>query len=262
MYAGPQRVTREENWTRQSANYFNHEYLPALGVTDGTFDLTAFDARYARQLLFIRPYRKLGTLLEFGIGAGFFLKAAERDGWRVLGLDVMEAGVEFARTQLGLDVRLTPIEDAEIPDGTFDVVAMFEVIEHLSDPKGVVRRALTLLRPGGCLAISTPNVASLTHRALGSQWAVLNPFEHLQFFSERTLGDMLSQVGFTDVVFDRHYAGAGRYETLFPTHSFTPRSMRARSYRVLVHLLWPWALHQVQALGVADGLHCIARKPD
>jgi 2-polyprenyl-3-methyl-5-hydroxy-6-metoxy-1,4-benzoquinol methylase len=261
VYAGPQRVTREENWTRQSADYFHKEYLPALGVTNGGFDLEAFDRRYARQLLFIRPYRKLGTLLEFGIGAGFFLKAAERDGWRVLGLDVMEAGVEFARTRLGLDVRLTPIEDADIPHESFDVVAMFEVIEHLSDPKGVVRRAFSLLRPGGCLIVSTPNIESLTHRALGGQWSVLNPFEHLQFFSERTLRAMLTEVGFTDAVFDRHYAGAGRYETLFATHSFTPNSVRVRTYRVLVHLLWPGALHQIQALGIADGLHCIARKP-
>jgi SAM-dependent methyltransferase len=174
----------------------------------------------------------------------------------------MEAGVEFARTRLGLDVRLTPIEDAEIPDESFDVVAMFEVIEHLSNPKDVARRALALLRRGGCLIVSTPNIESLTHRALGSQWSVLNPAEHLQFFSERTLHAMLTEVGFTDVAFDRHYAGAGRYETLLPTHSFWPRSVRARSYRVLVHLLWPWALHQIQALGVADGLHCIARKPE
>jgi 2-polyprenyl-3-methyl-5-hydroxy-6-metoxy-1,4-benzoquinol methylase len=262
VYAGPQRVSREENWTRQSANYFHNEYLPAMGAPNGQFDLTAFDARYARKLWQIRPYRQLGTLLEFGIGAGFFLKAAERDGWRTLGVDVMEAGVEFARTRLGLEVRLSPIEDADISLEAYDVVAMFEVIEHVSNPKDVLRRAFALLRPGGCVTISTPNIESLSHRVLGSQWAVLNPFEHLQFFSERTLGMMLSQAGFTDVRFDRHYAGGGLYETMLPTHSFTPRSVRARSYRVLVPLLWPWALHRIQALGVADGLHCIARKPN
>lgn len=262
VYAGPRRLSREETWTRQSDEYFHHEYLPALGVTDGTFDLDAFDARYARTLRHIRPYRQLGTLLEFGSGAGFFLKAAERDGWQVLGFDVMEAGAEFARTRLGLDVRTTAVEQAELPEGTYDAVAIFEVIEHVSDPREVLQSAFALLRPGGCVAISTPNIESITHRALGSQWAVLSPAEHLQYFSERTLGTLLAQTGFVDVAFDRHYAGAGRYETLMPTHSFTPRSLRARAYRVGVHLLWPWALHRIQALGLADGLHCVARKPE
>lgn len=262
VYAGPLRLSREETWTRYSPAYFHDEYLPSFGVTDGTFDLSAFDARYARTMGFIRPYRQRGTLLEVGSGAGFFLKAAERDGWSVMGLEVMSAGVEFSRTRLGLNVVPAAIEDAALPTEGYDIVAVFEVIEHLSDPKTMLGRIRALLRPGGCLAITTPNVAALSHRILGREWAVLSPAEHLYYFSETTLSAMLDQAGFVDVRFDRHYAGAGRYETMLPTHTHAPSVWRARMYANLVRRCGPFALRQIQALGLADGLHCLARRPE
>lgn len=261
VYAGPVRLSREETWARYSDSFFWDEYLPANGVNGDTFDLEQFDARYARVLGLLKPYRRLGTLLEIGSGAGFFLKAAARHSWNVLGLEVMKAGVEFSRSRLDVRVLPTSVEEAELASESYDVVAMFEVIEHLSDPQGVLRRAFDLLRPGGCLAISTPNIESLSRWFLGPTWSVLSPAEHLYYFSESTLQAMLAAAGYEKVWFDRHYAGSGRHETLMPTHSFTPRSGRALGYRLIVGLLWPGALRRVQAWGRADGLHCLARRP-
>jgi len=260
VYAGPQRLTREETWARYSSTYFFGEYLPSLGVVDGKVDLATLDGRHKRTLTHIRPYRRSGTLLEIGSGAGLFLKAAERDGWTVTGLEVMTAGVEFARTTLGLDVREVAFEDADLPTAAYDVVALFEVIEHLSDPKDMLRRALTLLRPGGRVAISTPNISSLSHIALGRAWAILSPAEHLSYFNEKTLGALLRGAGYVNVRFDRHYAGDGRFETMLPTHSHAPESRRTKAYTLLVDRLSPWLIRQVQRLGMADGLHCLAER--
>lgn len=260
VYAGPLRLTREETWSRYSDTYFWGEYLPANGITGEKIDLSLYDAKYGRMLALLQPYRRLGTLVEIGCGAGLFLKAAERAGWAVSGLEVMTAGVEFARTRLGLNVMATAVEEAELPEEGYDVVALLEVIEHLSNPQAMLRRALTLLRPGGCLAMTTPNVESLSRYFLGTTWSVFNPAEHLYYFSERTLTAMLSAAGYGEVEYDRHYAGAGRYETLMPVHSFTPKSARARVYQAFVHALWPGALHRIQARGRADGLHCYARR--
>lgn len=261
VFAGPSRLTREETWARYNPTYFTEEYLPAMGIVDGRVDLAALDARHARTLSQLAPHRQLGTLLEVGCGAGLFLKAAERAGWSVSGLEVMTAGVDFARTVLELDVTASAVEDAELRPGGYDVVALFEVIEHISNPTALLARLASLLRPEGCLVLSTPNVEAISHTALGRHWAVLNPGEHLYYFSERTLGAMLRKAGYVDVTFDRHYAGAGRYETLLPTHSFTPSSLRTRLYRAVVDALPRSALVRIQALGRADGLHVIARRP-
>jgi len=262
VYAGPNRLTREETWNRYSSDYFFNELLPSLGVIDGKVDLATVDGRHHRPLAHIRPYRRLGRLIEIGSGAGLFLKAAERDGWNVTGLELMEAGVEFSRTTLGLDVQQAAFEDADLPAGAHDVVAIFEVIEHISDPKRMLRRLLTLLRPGGCLVLSTPNISSLSHCALRRSWAVLSPAEHLSYFNEQTLHTMLRETGFVNARFDRHYAGDGRFETMLPTHSHEPHSRRTRAYASLVGRLSPFLIRHVQRLGWADGLHGLAQRPE
>jgi 2-polyprenyl-3-methyl-5-hydroxy-6-metoxy-1,4-benzoquinol methylase len=261
VYAGPLRLTREETWGRYSATYFHDEYLPSYGITNGHVDLAAFDARYARTLASLRPFRQRGDLIEIGCAAGFFLKSAERDGWNVTGLELMQPAVEFARERLGLTVLQKAVEDADLPVGAFDVVAIFEVIEHLSNPVATLRQLRTLLRPGGALVLSTPNMSSLSRHMLGRHWAVLNPGEHLQYFNERTLADALGRAGFTGVQFDRHYAGLGVYETMAPRHSFDRSPLRARLYTGIVDVAGVFLRAPVQALGLADGLHCLARNP-
>jgi len=261
VYAGPERLTGWETWARYDESYFRNEYLPALGVVDDRVDLPACDARFARELSRMRPHRQIGTLLEIGSAAGLFLKSAERDGWQVTGVEIMEAGAEFARRHLGLNIISAPVEQANLTPAAYDIVAMFEVIEHLPDPAGVVGQLRNLLRPGGRLVISTPNIQSLTRAMLGGSWSVLNPGEHLHYFSEASLRRMLVDAGYDAVQFDRHYAGAGVYETMLPTHSFDLHSWRARTYSWLVGMCGRHARGLVQSLGLADGLHCMARRP-
>ena len=130
VYANP-RMPVESILARYSANYFWSEYLPAHNVRDGVFKLEDFDARYAAMLKLIQAGAGgPGKMLEIGVGAGFFLKAAQRAGWQVQGLELSGEAVAFARERLGLDVAQLPAEQlSELGDG-FDVVVMFEVIEH------------------------------------------------------------------------------------------------------------------------------------
>jgi SAM-dependent methyltransferase len=170
--------------------------------------------------------------------------------------------VEFARDKLGLQVQPAAVEDADLPVASYDVIAMFDVIEHLSNPRGTLAHILSLLRPGGWLVIATPNIEALSRRFLGESWAVLSPAEHLYYFSQATLGQVLRRAGYGAVWFDRHYAGGGLYETMYPRHNQAPNSWRARSYTWLVDHLGRRTLHQVQARGLADGLRCLAQRPE
>ena len=261
VYAGPERLTREETWARYNPHYFHEEYLPALGITDERIDLEFFDRRNARPLAMVRPFRQLGTLFEVGCGGGLFLKSAERDGWQVQGIEVMDAGVAFARERLGLNVRSETIETTNVAPASCDVVVMMEVIEHLSDPTDTLRRVIQLLRPGGWLLITTPNIEAISRYALGECWAVLSPAEHLYYFSQDSLGQMLRRAGYGTVWFDRHYADQGLYETMFPTHNQAPESPRARAYTAAVNRFGPALIKRVQAAGRADGLWCLVQRP-
>lgn len=262
VYANP-RLTPEEIWKRYSPDYFWHEYMPALGVRNGEFDLAYFDARHAAMLRFIARHRPgRGRLIEIGAGSGFFLKAAERAGWSVAGIEISSEGVAFATTRLGLEIRRESAEALSYPAASFDVAVMFDVIEHLLDPMASLDRVRQVLRPGGLLVVSTPNLHAVSRFALGSEWAVLSPAEHLYNFSAATLGRLLQRAGYKDVAFERHYDGLGVYETMNPRYTHAPASVRNRIYSSLVSVFGPLVFRQVQSLGGADALLATASSPD
>lgn len=258
IYANP-RLSKAEIMSRYSPDYFWQEYLPALGVHDGKFDLEYFDARHALMLgLIAGKISPPGKMLEIGAGAGFFLKAAERAGWSVDGIEVSEAAVEFANKQLGLRVKLEEAETLTYPDNDFDVVVMFEVIEHLFWPARVLHSVHRVLRPGGVLVISTPNYNALSRWALGPSWAVLSPGEHLYYFTELTLRRMLEQSSFCNVEIIRSFPGFGLFETMNPNYTHNPKSPRKAAYHTFIVTAGRYLFRRIQARGWGDTLLCLS----
>ena len=259
VYVNP-RLPKHALWTRYDERYFWDEYLPALGIgRDGRVDLDRFAKHHHPLLHLFEMYRPPpGRLLEIGAAAGVFLKSAERAGWTVQGLEPMAAPAAFARDRLSLDVREATVEDAPFQPGSFDAIAMFETIEHVLDPPAVLRATRRLLRPGGILVLTTPNWEAVSRHALGRQWAVISPAEHLYYFSEATLTPMLKQAGFSWVHYHRDFA-PGVVETMNAAYSHAPGSVRQRLYEGSISLLGERFYREVQRRGLADQLVCIAR---
>jgi 2-polyprenyl-3-methyl-5-hydroxy-6-metoxy-1,4-benzoquinol methylase len=88
------------------------------------------------------------------------------------------------------------VSDAGYADGYFDVVTMWHVIEHVHDPKGTLAELHRIMKPGGLLVISTPNLWSWDARGFGRYWVGLDAPRHLYVFSPATLEHLLQQVGF------------------------------------------------------------------
>jgi SAM-dependent methyltransferase len=107
--------------------------------------------------------------------------------------------VEHARSRLRLDVREGTFDDVPLDAGPFDVVSMNDVIEHVTDPQEMLRRAAAMLRPGGILYLVTPDVCSLSARILRGRWWGFRP-AHLYYFSVATLGQMLERAGLEPVL--------------------------------------------------------------
>lgn len=105
-----------------------------------------------------------GRLLDVGCGEGTFLDVAQDRGWDVGGIEVADAAVRRASDKIGGGKVFTSLDQAGFPDASFDVATLWDVIEHVPDPPQLLKDLTRLLRPGGALVLSTPNVQSLLHK--------------------------------------------------------------------------------------------------
>ncbi len=150
-----------------------------------------------RLRLLARWHPPPGRLLDVGCAFGSFLLAAHEAGWQPLGLEISEPAARTAREKFGLEVFNGTLQNFALPEESVDAVTLWEVIEHVREPIEELRRAARLLRPGGVMALSTPNAASLRARQEGPDWYGYHVSrEHLLFFSPETLSRALQSAGF------------------------------------------------------------------
>jgi SAM-dependent methyltransferase len=155
------------------------------------------------RLTLLRGYVQPGTLLDVGCAAGYFLDEARRDGWRVEGVELAPQMAEHASNVLGLDVHAGLFDEIDLEPGGFDLVTMWDYIEHSIDPTADLESAAELLRPGGVLVVSTGDVASLAARISGHRWHLLTPRHHNFFFTRSSLEDAFRRAGF-EVLATKH----------------------------------------------------------
>jgi len=144
------------------------------------------------------PFVTGGRALEIGCGSGWYLAFLRNLGWQVQGVEVAPALAAYARDELKIDVRTGAAETAlaAFPDDSFDVVAMWHVLEHLSDPSGVLSQIHRILKPGGRLMVELPNFRCVSRPLLGSYWFYLELPRHLYQFAPDTLDAMLRKARF------------------------------------------------------------------
>ncbi len=151
----------------------------------------------------IRRFNKKGTLLDIGCATGIFLQEAEKKKFDVYGLDVSSYAIKIAKKRFGGRVKKTSIEKSNFPKNHFDVITMFDVIEHLQDPRKVLLTTSNHLKKGGLLVINTGDVDSITAKIQGKSWHFFIPPQHFFYFSKKTLTNLLEQTGFRVIKIDR-----------------------------------------------------------
>jgi len=150
---------------------------------------------FAESLALVQRYRPAGRLLDVGCHVGTFLTLAEQAGYEVAGVEPSRWGSEIARTRISGHVHCGAVEDAPMPEGGYDVITLWDVIEHLPDPALDIRAIHAALRPGGIFAVSTMDVDALFARIAGRRWPWYMQM-HLVYFSRQTLCEMLRREGF------------------------------------------------------------------
>lgn len=146
-------------------------------------------------LRFINKYVTQGKLLDVGCYAGIFLTEAKRAGFKVTGVEPSSWAASHAKKQVDCQVYEGMFDSTDITDGPFDIITIWDVIEHLANPKECLQKSLQLLKPGGLIAITTHDIESTFARLMGAKYPWLMRF-HLVHFSPATLGTLLREVGF------------------------------------------------------------------
>jgi len=199
-------------------------------------------------------------LFDIGCSSGLFLASAREAGFRVHGAELSPGIAGFARDHFGLEVHAGDWRAAGHADASFDVVTLFDVIEHLADPLGELTAIRRLLRPGGLLLQSTPNIDGLFPRlsyALAHRldyWPHPEPPHHLYQFSDRTLPELTERAGFEATRIDQARIQLGYSFGTASNWKVSPRLLAYAAMFAPVAVIGPW-------VGRGDWLYLAACRP-
>ncbi|RMH08884.1 MAG: class I SAM-dependent methyltransferase [Nitrospirae bacterium] len=187
-----EQVYREDYYTVEKPRYLaeHHEDLEWWNAV--------YDERYDLLETWLPLPRR--RLLDVGSGPGFFLLRGKQRGWETVGIEPSTQAARHSR-DLGLEI-IQGFLDSTICEtvGLFDVVHMHEVLEHLPDPRHILRLTHRLLKPGGIVCIIVPNDYNSLQQVVRSQLHVvpwwIAPPHHINYFSHRSLQRLLESTGF------------------------------------------------------------------
>jgi SAM-dependent methyltransferase len=174
------------------------ELYPHFEQTDTAAQRSARSALSVFQLQRAHVVERLmprGRLLDYGAGSGAFARFMSTRGFDCVGLEPFSLGVTTSEPNLQL-VR-APLAKAKETVGTFDVITMWHVLEHVETPVELLATLKSMLNPGGVLIVSVPNFASWQSQVFKGGWFHLDPPRHLLHFEHATLVDCLKRAGLT-----------------------------------------------------------------
>ena len=195
----------------------DEEALRALYSFEGEFHTQYADGSqadpserkaYQAHLDLMEAEQAPGELLDIGCAAGHFLVEARSRGWSAHGVELNPDTSRIARERFGLDVTTGMADDPALEGRTFDAVTLWDVIEHVPDPVGLLESAHRLLSPTGRLWLATPNIdglfpqASLKVAGRVGRWPHPEPPYHLVQFSVDTIRSTLARAGFRTIAVD------------------------------------------------------------
>ena len=153
---------------------------------------------FERRLHEIQNYVRRGKILDVGCAAGYFLESAKNEGFEPYGVELSESFFKETHHKLGDSIYRGTIEDIPCENNFFDVITMFDLLEHVKDPISTLRRCRKILMPNGIIAAVLPNTSSLTAKLMRKNWMHYKK-EHLFYFSKKTISALLKQESF-DVI--------------------------------------------------------------
>lgn len=200
-YVGPDSMreiySSGEMMARVSDRLRHYYERPEGGLTD---------CFYEESLKVLESLRGQGSILDVGCGRGYFLVKARERGWKGVGLEPSLEQVRYAKEKFGIEVVEGSLEDKDFKAKSFDVVSLWDLIEHVPNPKETLEKVLKWLKDDGFILLATPNHQSLLDFVAwflyrGSFGSIRRPLsyffvpEHVLYFTVATLKDLVKRCG-------------------------------------------------------------------
>jgi SAM-dependent methyltransferase len=193
-YLNP-RPTRAGIEAYYPANYA--PYVPSQPGSCAPWRRWSRDYGMRRRSGLVRRYKRTGRLIDVGCASGRFLAEMQRyPGWELAGIEANAQVAGQTGRSLGLPVIAGQLEAAGLPPAAYDVVTLWDVIEHLHEPRATLTEIRRILRPDGLLILRTPSLDSWDARLFGRYWAGLDAPRHLTVYRKASMRRLLSATGF------------------------------------------------------------------
>lgn len=195
LYSSDYYLEREEYYLK------NYIVDPSCNIKSPHID------DFREGLNIIESLKPRGRLLDVGCGMGLFLFMAKQRGWDVFGVDVSDYATDFTKKSFGINCFVGDLKKASFPDKYFDVITLWDVIEHFENPIDELEEIRRILSDDGIILFDTPNAESLMR--LIAHWLykitggifkypikkLYHQF-HIFYFSMKTLKILLDKSGF------------------------------------------------------------------
>ena len=209
----------QKDYAKVLAKYQNENYFSSYscGQTD-----RKRDKLYKHLLDFIEGKKRTGSLLDVGAGCGFFLKAAQKQKWKVKGVEPSRQSVILATMQNDLDMFVGTLQEFVCSD-RFDLITFINVLDHSAEPWEEIKRANALLKPDGILYLRFPNGALHTWLyLLASKYGYDDHIQkylvfHEYSFTPKFIQRLLSDIGLSDIRIFNSLMTEGDSHNLFPS---------------------------------------------
>lgn len=191
---------------------YKTDYFKGDEYRDYESDKPTIQRNFLRRIEHLRRLRRTGRLLELGCAYGYFLELAGRH-WDAVGVDVAEDAVRHAREKLGAKAICADFLEMDNEPQAYDVVCLWDTIEHLTHPVRVLQKAARWLKPGGVCAVTTGDVGSVVARVRGEEWRQIHPPSHVFYFSRETLSKAMQAAGL-EVTEAKHVGYSRSYQSM------------------------------------------------
>ncbi len=144
-------------------------------------------------------YKEPGEILDVGCATGLFLNEMEKLGWKVNGVEPNKNAAKYAKKRFGLDVFCGYLNDAKFPGGSFDVITLWDVLEHVPSPNELMEEINRLLKPGGLVIGTLPNAKAWERYLFGEYWVGWEIPRHYRTHTPETITKFLQDKSFKDI---------------------------------------------------------------
>ncbi|HOK37217.1 MAG: class I SAM-dependent methyltransferase [Bacteroidales bacterium] len=189
--------------TRNKIEYSNYRDEEVLKSVRAANNYVRF-RRHKLRIKLIKKFKNSGNLFDIGVGWGHFAYTAKKMGFDVDGIEISETMHHYATNDLNLRIEKGSFYEIPIKENFYDIITLWDVLEHLEKPLEVLKKANRMLKDDGIIVIQVPQIDSKVAKIQKEKWPMLS-VEHINYFSKSTIKLALEKSGFKILKFKTSY---------------------------------------------------------